>query len=275
MRSKEDAQDYRYFPDPDLPPLAIDEAWIERVRSAMPTLPMKRQYQFMATDAKDFIALVQKQNEIDEEGDIEVWVEREYRGIKLSDLVLYGLSEADARELTADIDHVVYFEAAVEAMGAPSDGRAKLVANWMLGELAAALKEYGLRIEQSRISPKQLARLLILLKDGTINGRQAKELFDEMWRRNDVTVAISGVLAKGSVGIVDVIIEEKGLKQISDPGTIEKIVTEVLAANGSVVAEYKAGKAKAFNSLVGKVMAATKGNANPAQVNATLKKMLG
>jgi aspartyl-tRNA(Asn)/glutamyl-tRNA(Gln) amidotransferase subunit B len=281
MRSKEDAQDYRYFPDPDLPPLVIDDAWIEQVRSAMPTLPLERQYQLMATDVKNFVALVQRQNEIDEEGDIEVWVEREYRGIKLRDLVLYGLPEADARELTADIDHVAYFESAVDALGGPSDGRAKLVSNWMLGELAAALKESGRRIAQSRVSPNQLAEILMRLRDATIHGRQAKELFDEMWRRDarnemsrDVTVAISGVSAKGSVGIVDAIIEEKGLKQISDTGAIEKTVDEVLAANAAIVAEYKAGKEKAFNSLVGKAMAATKGKANPAQVNAILKRKL-
>jgi aspartyl-tRNA(Asn)/glutamyl-tRNA(Gln) amidotransferase subunit B len=271
MRSKEDAQDYRYFPDPDLPPLVIDEVWIERIRTSMPVLSLQRQYQFMATNAKEFVELLQKQNEIDQEADIDLWVEREYRGIKLRDLALYGLPEADARELTADIDHVAYFEAAVDALGGPSDGRAKLVSNWMLGELAAALNESGLHITQARVRPNQLAELLKRLRDGTIHGKQAKQLFDEMWRH----VAIGGVAAKGSVGIVDVIIEEKGLKQISDAGAIEKIVDDVLAANAPAIAEYKAGKEKAFNALVGKVMAATQGKANPGQVNAILKRKLG
>jgi aspartyl-tRNA(Asn)/glutamyl-tRNA(Gln) amidotransferase subunit B len=274
MRSKEDAQDYRYFPDPDLPPLVIDDAWIERVRVSMPVLPMQRQYQLMATNAKDFVELLQKQNEIDDEAEIDAWVEREYRGIKRRDLVLYGLAEAVAHELTTDIDHVAFFEEAVAALGGPSEGRAKLAANWILGELTAALNESGLHISQSRVSATQLAELLTRLRDGTIHGKQAKEVFDEMWRRN-VNVALRGVSATVSVGIVGVIIEEKGLKQISDAGAIGKIVDDVLAANAAAVAEYKAGKEKAFNALVGKVMAATKGKANPAQVNAILRSKLG
>jgi aspartyl-tRNA(Asn)/glutamyl-tRNA(Gln) amidotransferase subunit B len=219
MRSKEDAQDYRYFPDPDLPPLAIDEAWIARVRESMPELPEAMQARFVSG---------------------------------------YALSPQDAVALTASRELASYFEAA--AKGAD----AKTVANWMLGEVAAALNRSELDIAHAPVAPASLGQLLKRIADGTISGKIAKEVFDAMW---------SGE-AQGS-NAADEIIDKRGLRQISDEGAIEKIVDDAIAANAGIVAEYKAGKEKAFNSLVGKVMAASRGKANPAQVNAILKRRLG
>jgi aspartyl-tRNA(Asn)/glutamyl-tRNA(Gln) amidotransferase subunit B len=233
MRSKEDAQDYRYFPDPDLPPLVIDEAWIERIRAEMPELPEPMAQRFVAD---------------------------------------YGVPLPDAAQLTVSRETARYFESTVQSpVGVHLSG--KTAANWILGEISARLNRDGIEIEQAPVRPNEFAQLLARFQDNTISGSIAKEVLDEMWRR-DVTVPISGVSAKVSGGIVDAIIEEKGLKQISDTGTIEKIVDEILTANAAIVAEYKAGKEKAFNSLVGKAMAATKGKANPAQVNAILKRKL-
>jgi len=219
MRSKEDAQDYRYFPDPDLPPLVVDDAWIDRVRAALPELPEAMQQRF----------------------------EREY-----------SLSLHDAIALTASRDLAQYFESAAKA--APD---AKTVANWVLGEVAAAQNRSEIEIGKSPVSPEALARLLTRIADGTISGKIAKDVFDAMWAGE----------AEGEQA-ADVLIERKGLRQISDEGAIEKIVDAAIAANASIVAEYKSGKEKAFNSLVGKVMAASKGKANPAQVNAILKRKL-
>ena len=221
MRSKEDAQDYRYFPDPDLPPLVVGEDWIARVRAEMPELPEAMQQRFVRD---------------------------------------YALPAADAAALTASRESAAYFEAAAKAAG----GEAKVVANWMLGELAAALNRAELDIARSPVSAAQLAGLLKRIADGTISGKIAKDVFDAMWAGE----------APGD-GAADAIIAQKGLRQISDAGAIEKIVDDAIAANPAIVAEYKAGKEKAFNSLVGKVMAASKGKANPAQVNAILKQKLG
>ncbi|MFO1303125.1 MAG: Asp-tRNA(Asn)/Glu-tRNA(Gln) amidotransferase subunit GatB [Burkholderiales bacterium] len=219
MRSKEDAQDYRYFPDPDLPPLVIDEAWIARVRAELPELPEAMQARFVSQ---------------------------------------YALPAQDALSLTASRDLAAYFEAAVAA-----SGEAKTVANWLLGEMAAALNRSELDISRAPVPPEALGGLVKRIADGTISGKIAKEIFDAMW---------SGE-ATGP-GAADAIIEKKGLRQISDEGAIEKIVEEAIAANPAIVAEYRAGKEKAFNSLVGKVMALSKGKANPAQVNAILKRKL-
>jgi aspartyl-tRNA(Asn)/glutamyl-tRNA(Gln) amidotransferase subunit B len=216
MRSKEDAQDYRYFPDPDLPPLVVDEAWIERVRASMPELPEAMKARF----------------------------ERQY-----------ALPAYDAGMLTASRETGAYFEDAVRAFG----GEAKTVANWMLGEVSAALNKADLDIASAPVGPTQLALLLKRVADGTISGKIAKEVFDAMW---------------AGEGDADAIVERKGLKQISDAGALEAIVDAVLAANPAIVAEFRAGREKAFNSLVGKAMAATKGKANPAQVNAILKRKL-
>ena len=221
MRSKEDAQDYRYFPDPDLPPLVIGEDWIARVRAEMPELPEAMQQRFVRD---------------------------------------YALPAADAAALTGSRESSAYFEAAAKAAG----GEAKVVANWMLGELAAALNRAELDIARSPVSAAQLAGLLKRIADGTISGKIAKDVFDAMWAGE----------AQGD-DAADAIIAQKGLRQISDAGAIEKIVDDAIAANPAIVAEYKAGKEKAFNSLVGKVMAASKGKANPAQVNAILKQKLG
>ena len=221
MRSKEDAQDYRYFPDPDLPPLVVGEDWIARVRAEMPELPEAMQQRFVRD---------------------------------------YALPAADAAALTGSRESAAYFEAAAKAAG----GEAKVVANWMLGELAAALNRAELDIARSPVSAAQLAGLLKRIADGTISGKIAKDVFDAMWAGE----------AQGD-GAADAIIAQKGLRQISDAGAIEKIVDDAIAANPAIVAEYKAGKEKAFNSLVGKVMAASKGKANPAQVNAILKQKLG
>jgi aspartyl-tRNA(Asn)/glutamyl-tRNA(Gln) amidotransferase subunit B len=221
MRSKEDAQDYRYFPDPDLPPLVIDPAWIERVRAALPELPEAMKARF----ARD-----------------------------------HALPATDAGTLTASRELAAYFEATAKASG----GEAKVVANWVLGEVSAALHKADLDIARSPVSPAQLAGLLARIADGTISGKIAKDVFDALWAGE----------AQGPAA-ADAIIEKRGLKQISDAGAIEKIVAEVIAANAAIVAEVRAGKEKAFNALVGKVMAASKGRANPAQVNAILKQKLG
>jgi aspartyl-tRNA(Asn)/glutamyl-tRNA(Gln) amidotransferase subunit B len=220
MRSKEDAQDYRYFPDPDLPPLVIGDDWIERVRAALPELPQAMRARFAAD---------------------------------------YGLPATDAAHLTGARDIAAYFEAVVGALGGAA--QAKLAANWVQGDLAAALNRTELAIAVCPIPPARLARLLGRIVDGTISGKIAKDVFDAMW---------SGEAG----GDPDAIIAARGLTQISDTGAIEQIVDEVLAANEAMVAEFKAGKEKAFNALVGQAMKATRGKANPAQVNAILRRKL-
>ncbi len=217
MRSKEDAQDYRYFPDPDLPPLVIDRAWVERVAAELPELPAAMKERF----------------------------ERQY-----------ALPAYDATMLTQSRETAAYFEDAVRAYG----GEAKTVANWMLGEVSAALNRAEVDIGAAPLVPAALARLLGRIADGTISTKIAKEVFDAMW---------------AGEGDADAIIAKRGLKQISDEGAIEKLVDDVLAANAAIVAEFRAGKEKAFNSLVGKAMAASKGKANPGQVNALLRQKLG
>ncbi|MEO8674180.1 MAG: Asp-tRNA(Asn)/Glu-tRNA(Gln) amidotransferase subunit GatB, partial [Casimicrobiaceae bacterium] len=221
MRSKEDAQDYRYFPDPDLPPLVIDNAWIKRVEESSPELPA-------ATKAH----LVRD----------------------------HGITEYDATQLTMDRDLVDYYGHTVDAWQAGDTHANKLIANWVLGEVSAKLNKAELGIARVPVSPAQLAGLLQRIADNTISGKIAKDVFDAMW---------------AGEGDADAIIDKKGLRQISDAGAIEKIVDDVVAANPAIVAEFRAGKEKAFNSLVGKVMAASKGKANPAQVNAILKRKLG
>jgi aspartyl-tRNA(Asn)/glutamyl-tRNA(Gln) amidotransferase subunit B len=221
MRSKEDAHDYRYFPDPDLPPLVIDDAWIERVRAELPELPESMAHRFVAD---------------------------------------YGVPMADAVQLTVSREMARYFESTLQApIGVHLSG--KTAANWILGEISARLNRDGIEIEQAPVRPNQFAQLLARFQDNTISGSIAKEVLDAMW---------TGEIARDA----DAIIAAKGLRQISDSGAIEKIVDDVLAANPAIVAEYQAGKQKAFNSLVGKVMAATKGKANPVQVNAMLKRKL-
>ena len=216
LRSKEDAQDYRYFPDPDLPPLVIDEAWIARVAADMPELPDPMRARLLRD---------------------------------------YELPAADATALVATRELAAYFERVVAGGADP-----RQAAHWVLGEASAALHRDGIDISRAPVPPEPLANLLRRIADGTISGKIAKEVFDAMW---------------AGEGDADAIIAARGLTQISDAGAIEKIVADVLAANSGVVAEYKAGRDKAFNALVGKVMSATRGKANPAQVNAILKAKLG
>ena len=216
MRSKEDAHDYRYFPDPDLLPVVISEEWISRARAEMPELPEARRQRFIAE---------------------------------------LGLSAYDANLLTASQAIASYFEAVLSALG--SD--AKLAANWINGELSATLNRDGLDITASRIGAAQLAGLLQRIQDGTLSGKLAKQVFEGMWTGE---------------GDADVVIETRGLKQMSDSGELEKIIAEVMAANTQSVDEFRAGKEKAFNALVGQVMRATKGKANPQQVNDLLKAKL-
>jgi len=216
MRSKEEAHDYRYFPDPDLPPLEVDEAWLGTLAQELPELPHAKRERYV----------------------------REWE-----------LSSYDAATLTSSREMADYFEAAVAAYSDP-----KLCANWVMGEVASGLNDDGIGIEQCPVAPETLAHLLMRIKDGTISGKIAKELFLALWRRE---------------GGVDEIIEKRGLRQISDAGAIEKIVDEVLAANAGQVANYRGGKEKAFNSLVGQVMKASRGKANPAQVSEILKTKLG
>jgi aspartyl-tRNA(Asn)/glutamyl-tRNA(Gln) amidotransferase subunit B len=217
MRTKEDAADYRYFPDPDLPPLVIAPEWVDRVKSQMAELPRAMAARFMAD---------------------------------------YGLPEYDATTLTASKATAAYFEEAAKA-----SKQAKLASNWVMGELSRRINAGEGTIEAAPVSAQQLARLIGRISDGTISNNAAKQVFDAMW--------------SGEGPDVDSIIEAKGLKQMNDTGALEKIVDDVIAANADNVAQYRAGKEKAFNALVGQVMKASKGKANPQQVNELLKKKIG
>ena len=221
MRSKEDAQDYRYFPDPDLPPLVIAPDWIARIRATMPELPDAMRERFVRD---------------------------------------YGLPDYDAAMLTQGKALASYFETTVAATGAAA---AKLVANWLIGELASALHREGIEPDMAPVAPVQLALLLQRIGDGTISNKLGKEVFAAMWNAQSVAPTLA-----------DDIIEQRGLKQISDSGALEKIVDEVLAANAKSVAEFRAGKEKAFNALIGQAMKASRGKANPAQLTALLRQKL-
>ncbi len=216
MRTKEEANDYRYFPDPDLLPVIIAPEFIEQVKQEMPELPDEKKARF--------------------ESD-------------------YGLSSYDANMLIASRATADYFEAVVAEL----DGEAKLVANWMNGELAARLNRDGIEIEQAPVDAAAFAGLLRRITDNTISGKIAKEVFDAMWQGE---------------GSADEIIDSRGLKQITDTGAIEAIIDEVLANNPSQVEQYKGGQAKLLGYFVGQVMKATQGKANPGQVNQILKQKL-
>jgi aspartyl-tRNA(Asn)/glutamyl-tRNA(Gln) amidotransferase subunit B len=260
MRSKEDAQDYRYFPDPDLPPLVIDSGWVERVRAAMPELPEARRLRFSATSREHFIELMKGGNGVDLSELSDQVFEEGNAAVQASALrPTYALPLGDATALVASRASADYFEAVVAAGAEP-----KAAANWQLGDLAAALNRAERDIEDAPVTPAALAALIARVADGTLSGKIAKEVFDAMW----------GAGAKDAHD-VDRLIDAGGKKQISDTGAIERVIDEVLAANASIVAEFRAGKEKAFNALVGKAMAATRGQANPALVNATLKRKLG
>ena len=232
MRSKEDAMDYRYFPDPDLLPLAISGEMIASIKAAMPELPQAMRLRFEQQ---------------------------------------YGLPAYDAVTLTANPALAAYFETVVKD-GATTVGTAamavdpKSAANWVMGDISSRMNESGVAgvsLAEAPVSPAGLAGLLRRIADGTISGKIAKEVFAIMWADGGKDTAAA-----------DAIIEARGLKQISDSGAIEKIVDEVMAANPKSVEEFRAGKDKAFNALVGQVMKGSRGKANPAQVNEILKRKL-
>ena len=221
MRSKEDAQDYRYFPDPDLPPLLISPEWISRIKADMPELPAAMRERFV--------------------GD-------------------YALPEYDSLIMTQSQQMAGYFEAVVAKAGKEN---AKAAANWLMGDVASTLNREGVDIADSPVEASQLAVLLKRIADGTISNKIAKEVFAAMWEAKSA-----------DENIVDAIIDQKGLRQISDSGALEKIVDDVLAANEKSVEQYRAGKEAAINALIGQAMKASKGKANPAQLTELLKKKL-
>ncbi|MEQ1673816.1 MAG: Asp-tRNA(Asn)/Glu-tRNA(Gln) amidotransferase subunit GatB [Candidatus Nitrotoga sp.] len=216
MRSKEDAHDYRYFPDPDLLPLAISEEWIAEIKASLPELPVAKYARYVAD---------------------------------------FGLSVYDANALTASREMADFFEAVMAAL----PGEAKLCANWLMGDVSAALNRDGRDVAQCPITPQQLSGMLQRIADGTISNAGAKDVFKILWSEG---------------GNADAIIEAKGLKQVSDIGALEKIIDEVIAANPAQLAEYRAGKEKVFGFFVGLAMKASKGKANPAQLNDILKRKL-
>ena len=216
MRTKEDAADYRYFPDPDLPPLCISEQWVQQVRGQMAELPRVMAQRFV---------------------------------------VNYGLSEYDAAQLTQSKAIAAYFEAAAKICG-----QAKLAGNWIMGEISRRLNAQGLSIEQAPVGPESLGLMIGRIADGTISNNAARQVFEALWDGADTDV--------------DAVIDTLGLKQMNDSGALEGIVDEVVAANARNVAEFKAGNEKALNALVGQIMKASKGKANPQQVNDLLRSKL-
>jgi aspartyl-tRNA(Asn)/glutamyl-tRNA(Gln) amidotransferase subunit B len=217
MRTKEDAHDYRYFPDPDLLPLEVSEQWVSEIKASMPELPQARRDAYVAS----------------------------------------GLSPSQAALVTASREIADFTDRTAQATGSMS--RLSDLVNWIAGPLSARLNDENLEINRSRVSPEQLASLDRRIADGTLSGKMAKEVFDAMWTGE---------------GDPDSIIEKRGLKQISDAGEIEKIVDQVIAANAQQVADFKSGKEKAFNSLVGQAMKLSKGKANPQQVSDILRRKL-
>ena len=211
MRGKEEAHDYRYFPDPDLVPLVIDAAWVERTRGGLPELPGQKRQRFMDS---------------------------------------FGLSEYDAEVLTASRELAEYFEACVEL-----HPNAKAISNWIMGEITRGLNDSGMDIDSCPVTPRLLVELLRLIEGGTISGKIAKTVFDEIWRSGREPAAI---------------VQEQGLVQVSDSGAIEAIIDEILAREAGQVEEYRSGKDKLFGFFVGQVMKASKGKANPAVVNELL-----
>ncbi len=216
MRSKEDAHDYRYFPDPDLPPLVIAPEWVEQVRAQMPELPAAMASRFVRDD---------------------------------------GLPAYDAAMMTQSLPFARYYEAARDGCG-----QAKLAANWLMGEVSKRLNAEGRSIETAPVVPAALSAVIRRVADGTISNSSARQVFDALW--------------SGDGADVDALIESKGLKQLSDSGKLEAIVDAVIAANDKSVAEFRAGKDRAFNALVGQVMKASKGKANPAQAGELLRRRL-
>ena len=226
MRTKEDAADYRYFPDPDLPPLCVGRDWVERVRSEMAELPRVMAERFV---------------------------------------LQYKLPEYDATTLTQSKAMAAYFETAAQVCEQP-----KLASNWVMGEISRRLNTSDSGFDHIPVSATQLGAVILRIHDNTISNNAAKDVFDALW--NDA--AASSTDKADALQQVDAVIDAKGLKQMNDSGALEAIIDEVLAANPDNVAQYRAGKDKAFNALVGQAMKASKGKANPAQVNEMLKKKL-
>ena len=227
MRSKEDAHDYRYFPDPDLPPLVIAPEWVERERAAMPELPAAMAERFQRAD---------------------------------------GLPAYDAAMMTQSLGFARCYEALRDACVALDGGRTaaawpKLAANWLMGEVSKRLNAEGLAIERMPLAAATLAALIRRVADGTVSHSGARQVFDALWG--------------GGAAEVDAVIDALGLRQLSDAGALEAIVDAVIAANARSVEEFRAGKDKAFNALVGQVMKASKGKANPAEASALLRRKLG
>ncbi|WP_428002771.1 Asp-tRNA(Asn)/Glu-tRNA(Gln) amidotransferase subunit GatB [Acidovorax sp.] len=216
MRTKEDAADYRYFPDPDLPPLQISRQWVDEQRALMTELPRAMAARFVAD---------------------------------------YGLPEYDATTLTQSKAMAAYFETAAQASKQP-----KLASNWIMGEVSRRLNANDMALDASPVSAAQLGTLIGRIADGTVSNNAAKQVFEALWT--------------GESPDVDAIIEAKGLKQMNDTGALEGIIDEVIAANADNVAQFRAGKDKAFNALVGQIMKASKGKANPQQVNDLLRAKL-
>ena len=217
MRSKEDAHDYRYFPDPDLPPLVIAPEWVERVRAGMPELPATMAARFHSAD---------------------------------------GLTPDDAAAMTQSLPFARYFEAVRDACGNP-----KLAANWMMGEVSKRLNAEDRGIEAAPMAPATLGALICRVIDGTVSNNGARQVFDALW--------------SGTATGVDAVIEAQGLRQMNDAGALEALVDEVIQASAKSVEEFRAGKEKAFNALVGQVMKASKGKANPSQAGEILRRKLG
>ena len=226
MRTKEDAADYRYFPDPDLPPLVVAPEWVEEVRAQMPELPRAMAARFVTQ---------------------------------------YGLPEYDATTLTQSPAMAAYFEAAAQACGQP-----KLASNWVMGEVARRVNAGEATYEDPPIGADLLGAMITRIADGTISNSAGRKVFDGLWIRTlDDATASAPPLA-----VVDELVDRLGLRQMSDTGELEKILDEIIAANADNVAQFKAGKDKAFNALVGQAMKATKGKANPQQVNELLRRKL-
>jgi aspartyl-tRNA(Asn)/glutamyl-tRNA(Gln) amidotransferase subunit B len=227
MRSKEDAADYRYFPDPDLPPLVISPEWVARVKAAMPELPAAMAERFVRED---------------------------------------GLPEADAALMTQSLAFAKFYEAVRDGCVGSKDGPsravgAKLAANWLMGEVSKRLNTEGRGIDGATLQPATLAALIRRVADSTISNNGARQVFELLW--------------SGTQTDVDAVIEAQGLKQMNDSSALLAIVDEVIAANAKSVDEFRAGKEKAFNALVGQVMKASKGKANPAQAGELLRQRLG
>jgi aspartyl-tRNA(Asn)/glutamyl-tRNA(Gln) amidotransferase subunit B len=226
MRSKEDAHDYRYFPDPDLPPLVIEPEWVEHVRAAMPELPAAMAARLQRDD---------------------------------------GLPAADAALMTQSLAFARYYEAVrdgcVGSAGGPARAvAAKLAANWLMGEVSKRLNAEDRGIGSAALAPATLAALICRVADGTVSNNAARQVFDALW--------------SGAADGVDAIIEAQGLKQVNDAGALAAIVDAVIASNQKSVLEFRAGKDKAFNALVGQVMKASQGKANPAQAGELLRQRL-